>query len=114
VFPAILEFDAGPGNEVFDSSRHEDFIWPCQTGDPRPDVNRDAGNIVTYSLDFTRVDSGTYLQAEDFYLVFDFLGTLDRSCRTVEGRQEPITRRVDYQSSKLRGVGDAGDLEHIQ
>ena len=61
VFPAILKYDAGPGHQVFDGSRHEYLIGPCQTGDPRADVYGDAGNIGTDSLDFTCVDSGCYL-----------------------------------------------------
>jgi hypothetical protein len=105
VLPAILEVDAGPGNKILDRSRNEHFVWPCETGDPCPDVNGNARNIVTQPFNLTGVDSGPHLQPYGTHLVLDLLGTLDSPRWTIKGRQESVACRVDFHAPKAIQLG---------
>ena len=67
---------------------------PGQCAHPRTDVHGDPADVVAADLALAGVQPGAHLDAERLHRVANRHGAADRSLRTVEHREEAITRRV--------------------
>src|SRR5262249_48166693 len=92
MFAALLESQVGADGEVLHGSRDEDFAWLSEGAHPSTDVHRHSGDVAVLELALPRVQSGTHINAERLDAVANRAGALDRTGRTVEGREEPVPK----------------------
>jgi hypothetical protein len=60
---AVIEGEAGPGDQVLDRARAQDLPGPGLAHDPGRDVDRDATDVVTDQLDLPGVQPNPDLEA---------------------------------------------------
>src|SRR5687767_3852751 len=96
---AIGERKPGAGDEVYYRARHEHFTRSCQILHPAPDVNGDARHVVSGQLDLARVHAGPHVEPELAHAVDDRARATHGPGRSVEGREETISGRVDLPST---------------
>jgi hypothetical protein len=63
VEPAILELQAGSGDQVLHGARDQHLTGRRLRRYPGPDVNGDASDLAVHDLALTRVEAGTNLEA---------------------------------------------------
>src|SRR5262245_33671371 len=92
VFAAVLEFDAGSGDEVDDRSRYEHLARPRDGRDALADMDADACDFNASQLDFTGVNPGSDLQPQRQQRGAKRAGAADGASGTVESGKHPVTR----------------------
>ena len=93
---AVVEVDAGAGDEILDGARDEHLARPGLRGDARADVDGDAGDLVVAELALARVQPGADVEAELAHRVARSRARSgSRARRAVEGREEAVAGRVD-------------------
>src|SRR5690242_3279850 len=96
------ELDTGPGHEVSDSRRDQHLARCREGGYPLRYVYGNAGDVVISHLDLAGVQPSAHLEAESTDAVADRARAPDRTRRSVERREETITRRLDLLAAELR------------
>ena len=66
--------------------------------DARAEVDRDASDVPVDEVDLARVQADSHVDADRAEGFVDRLCASDRAGGTVEGREEPVTRRLDLSS----------------
>src|SRR6185503_6819249 len=92
---SVLESKAGPRDKVLDGAGHQDLAGPGGRGDPRADVNREPGNLVTMQLDLARVEACAHVESERPDSLGHRAGASDGARRPVERREEAVAGRID-------------------
>jgi hypothetical protein len=110
VLSGVLEDEAGADGEVLHGRGDPDLVRPRQRRHPRTDVYGDALDVPPDELDLTGVAPRPDAKADGPDRDLDCPGTADGSGRTVEGRQEPVSSRVDVASPVL---GDPAPRELV-
>ena len=95
----VFERDARTGDEVAHRGGHQHFAGTGQGSHARPDVHRDAGQLVANNLDLARMKAATNRDRESSQRVAHRDGAADRPRRPVEGREEPVAGRIDLPSA---------------
>src|SRR5215207_5122174 len=93
---AILEVDAGAGDEVFDGAGDEDFAGGRVVAHGPADLDGEAAHALR-ALDevaLARVQPGARLDAEAGRVLRDGAGGAHRARRPVEGGERPLARHV--------------------
>src|SRR6266516_7965744 len=95
---AILEREAGTGNEILDGLRHEHFAGAGLRGDARADVDGESGHLVADDLALTSVDAGPNLDPVFAQRAGNGVGAANRAHRSVEGREEAVPGGIELAS----------------
>src|SRR5262249_3789133 len=90
VLAEVLESEAGADDEVDDCAGNEHLVCGGERGDACPEMHGDTSDVVSAEFDLAGVYPGAGLDSEVAYRVADRTRAADRSCRSVEGRQDPI------------------------
>ena len=97
----VFKLQPGPGDKVLHSARHPDLTG---AGEPRyagTGVDTDAGNIGAAQLDLRRMHAAAHVEFPQAGDVTNGTAAADSSCRSVEGRDQAITRCVDVTAAML-------------
>src|SRR3954452_16456786 len=108
--PAVLERDAGTGDEVADRARHEHLAGSGQGSDARGDVDGDAADVVAHQLDLAGVDPDPHLQPRRACNLSDCVPAADRARGPVEGRETAVAQRLDLVAAEPRQLALNGRL----
>src|SRR5437773_46101 len=82
-------------DQVFHRARHEDLAGFGFPGHSGADVDGDAPHVVTHQLALARVQACPKLDPQRSDFLVDGGGAADRPRRSVEGRDETISARID-------------------
>src|SRR5581483_11262719 len=88
MFAAVLEAQAGPGDDALHRLRDEHLAGTRHAPDPRGDVDGDAADVVPHDLDLAGVETDARLEAHALHAVHDRLAAPHRPARSVERREE--------------------------
>src|SRR5262245_42552499 len=102
VLAALVEGDAGSGDDVLDRARHEHLAGLRRGGDPCGDVHGDPACAVVHLLDLARVHACPYVEPDHPERLADCRCAPDRARGAVEGRKDAVARHVDLASAKAR------------
>src|SRR5207342_841837 len=94
VLPAVLEGESRAGDQVLHRIRDEHLARSCQRRHAGTDVDGDPPDGVALELDLTCVKPDADVEAEILHRVSDCHGASDGSGWPIEGRKEPIARRI--------------------
>ncbi len=93
---AILELEAGPGDEVLRCRADENVARVTERHDAGTHVHGDAARLLARTaLDLARVHAGTHREPERAESVLDRLRAADRARRPVEDREDPVPGGID-------------------
>ena len=95
VYAKVPELKPGANREIPHCTRHDHFTSTGLAHHPSSEMDRDARDAFTAQLDLPGVDARPHLKAEFSQLRPDRSGTPDRTRRTVECGQHPISCPVD-------------------
>ena len=110
----IDELQSGTGYQIADGARYEYLTGSGKVGTSRPDMDRDACDVITYSLHLTSVDTGSHLETMLFHQAPYLTGTMDGSRRTVESGQESVAGRTHLNTSKPRQLAADNGVVCVQ
>src|SRR5262245_65919000 len=96
----LLESNAGPRNEIFDSARDEHFAGRGVRRHARPDVNSDAADLLADDLAFSRVETAPDFETERANRVANAARAANRALRTVERGKETVARGTDFPAAE--------------
>ena len=91
----VFELQPASGNEILDSRGNEDLGGFGQRRNPSANVHRDPENVIAGELDFSRVTSGSYFEAQRAHRICNGLGAAHRPRRPIEGCKYSIAGRLD-------------------
>ena len=100
VFSAVVELDAGSGDEILDCAGDEHFARRCDCCNACADVDGDPGDFLADSLALAGVQPRSHFESDLVELVTDGAGAVDRACGAVEGGEEAVAGRVDLMASE--------------
>src|SRR5437867_2572441 len=101
---AVLEGEAGAGDEVLDGARDEHLAGPGLRSDPRARVDGDPGDLAVQEFALAGVQAGAHLEPQLADLLDDRLRAADRPRGPVEAREEAVAGGVDLPAA------EAGEL----
>src|SRR6185369_16982186 len=67
---------------------------------PRADVYRDPADVIAANLALAGVQPGPHVDTERLHRIANRHGAADRPLRTVEHREEAVSRRADFTAAK--------------
>ena len=82
-------------DQIADGARDEHLPGTGHTHDAGGEVNREAGDVLTAALDFTRLQSRTTLEPEALGPEDDLLGAAHPLTGTGEEGEQAVARRLD-------------------
>src|SRR6202012_3163554 len=97
-FATVVEPVPRSGDDVTNCRGHQYLAGACQCRHARTDVHGHAGDVGAAHLDLTGVNAHPHLDAQHMDRVDDFVRTGERGAGTAEGRDESISRGVDFAS----------------
>src|SRR5437870_2731549 len=112
--PAVLECDAGSGHQVLHRGGDEHLARSGHGRDPRADMDGDAAHPISDQLDLTGVHARPYLHPDPAHRLNDGFGAEDRPSRAIEGRQEPISRRIHLSAPKAGQLSANQDMVPLE
>ena len=89
---AVGELNAGPGAKIADRRGDEDLPGCGRSGDTRREMNVDSPDRVAGTFDLADVDPGSDPHPELQIGAGDRSHALNRSSRTLEGRENAVAR----------------------
>src|SRR5207253_371218 len=89
---AVVELEAGTGNEIGDRARHEDLPSAGASGDTLSDMHREPSDVGAPELDLARVKASAHL---DRRCPRDRRRAPDGAGGAVEHGEHPVARRLD-------------------
>jgi hypothetical protein len=95
VLTGVAEAKTRSGHQILDRLGHEYFRCCGGSADPGTDRDGESPHIVAVELDFTRVEASSYFDPELPYVLDDRASAEDGTSRTLKGRQEPVSHRLD-------------------
>src|SRR2546421_5060699 len=95
VVAALVELDAGTGNQIAHGARDEHLTRPRERRDAGADVHRDPSEIVAPHLALAGVHPRPNLDSELARAGRDRPGAVDRTPRSVEGSKKPVSGGLD-------------------
>src|ERR671915_2352675 len=101
VGPAVLQVDAGAGDQVPDGSRDQHLAGPGGGHDPGAEVDGDPADVVVAQLELPGVDPGPDLDAGLAQLPAQPEGAADAPAGPVEDGQDPVAGPLDQPSPLL-------------
>src|SRR5438132_1448229 len=78
----------------------QDFVWPRQAHDARPDVYGDPGDPCLHYVELTGVEAGAHLDAKLVYALDNRECAADGARGPVENRKEAIASPIDLLAAK--------------
>lgn len=93
---AVTEAQPGARYQVLHGTGHQDLARTRERGDSGADVNGNAAHLIPHDLALAGMEPGADVDPERPDVVGDRAGAADTARRTVEGRQEAVTGRVDF------------------
>src|SRR5262245_3491137 len=97
----VLEGDPGPGDEVLHGLRHEHLVRARKARDASAGVDGEPGDLAADELAFARVHTGPDLEPEQTDTADDRRSAPNRTGRTVERREEAVSRSVDLSAAEM-------------
>src|SRR6185437_1806680 len=97
---AIVERQAGPGDEILDCARDEYLVWLRRRGDARPDRDGDPGDLALCDLALTCVKARSDADAERLDGRCDRLGAVNSARRPVEASEESVAGGVHLDAAE--------------
>src|SRR5438105_3122819 len=94
VCPTLRELEARAEHQLAHGARYQHLRRARESPDPRSDVNRNAGEILTTQLALASVNAGAQLDPQRPDLGADRPCTPNRLCGTLEGGEEAVTERL--------------------
>jgi hypothetical protein len=101
---AMGEVGAGAGRVIPDRARDEDLAGCRERRDPRPDVERDPGELVALQAAIAGMDAGADLEPEPAHGRGARERAAHRRPRVVEAHHEAVPGRVDLASAPARDL----------
>src|SRR2546430_1779983 len=111
---AVFEDDARTGHQVFDGARGENLAGIRQSSDPRPNVHRQAADVVPHALALASVHARSDLEAGLTESIADRDGAAHGAGRPVEGGEESVAGRGDLLPSEMRELAADGRVMLFQ
>ena len=99
---AVVEFEPGPDHEVAQRAGDKHVVPSGQSGYASADVHGDAADVVAADLALAGVQPGADFNAQRLYGIANCHGAADCSLRTVERREEAVSRCVDFAAVEAR------------
>src|SRR5262245_42486742 len=96
---AVVELQPRAGHQVLDGLRDEHLPGGRLGRHPRPDRDRDAGDLLVDDLALAGVEPGAELEPQLGHRVPDRARAADRTRRPVEAGEEPVARRVQLDAA---------------
>jgi hypothetical protein len=96
---AGIELDSRSGDKVLDSARHEYLAWCRLRSYASADVDGDPTDLSVNELAFAGVQTRAHLQPELLQRLANCTAAPDRPGRTVEAREEPVSRRIHFRTA---------------
>src|SRR5215218_1085791 len=91
-----LELDVRADDQVLDGAGDEDLAGRGERADPRPDIDGDAGDVLTADLALSGVQTRPHVDPQLPHRARDRARGLDPARRTVECRQEAVARGLHH------------------
>lgn len=101
----ILERETRGTGERARQVRDQDLVRASRSRDPGRFVDRHSANVVTHQLDFSDVDTRSDEELLVARPVPDGVGAAQGSCGSVEGREQPVSRRLHLPAAEALELG---------
>src|SRR5438045_3006801 len=101
VLAAIVQPDAGAGDEIPDGSRDENFARLREGCNSRPNMDRNAADLVLHEFALPCMKPRADLEAELANAVPNRTRAPNSPCRPVEGREESVAGRIHFPSAEV-------------
>src|SRR5207248_8902387 len=94
--------------------RHEHLAGARERGDARPDVHRDARDVVTLQLHFARVEPRAHLYTQRRRGRGDGMRARDGARRSVERGEDVVTASIDLASAEALELAPLRQSERVE
>ena len=99
---AVLELQAGAGNEVANGAGDEDLSAAGQFRDARRDVDSDAADVVAHDFDLAGMEAAAHLDAERPHPLDDCRSAAHGAGGAVERREKAVAEALDGAPAEAR------------
>src|SRR6516162_4375846 len=104
VAAAILEDEAGAGDEIAHRARYDDLAAVCRLGDTGGNVHGDTGDVIAAQFDLASMQAAAQLDAEWPHPLPDRRGAEHGAGGPVESRQQPVAQALHSAAAKARDL----------
>jgi hypothetical protein len=95
VVPARLKFEARTRYQVSCRTRNQNLVGGRQSPNPGASMHRDATEVFSHDLTFSRVNTGANANAKFLHSLGYRLTAADGARRTIESRYETVAQSAD-------------------
>src|SRR5665647_2340389 len=97
---AVLEVESGAGDQILKHARRQNLTWAGQLGYSRGNMNGDSPDVIRQYFDLAGMQSGPNLQTKVAHSIADSFRTTHAAGRAVKRGQKPISKSLDFFSTK--------------